>query len=873
MTNAASVTLVGRDLELRQAASVLDRVRTQHVATAVRIDGISGIGKTALVQEISRQARAAGWLTVFLAAHRIQKMLPYVVARKIVSGIVQELGDDGGRYTSGLDAEIAKSVRGDHSKEAIEESLLRLTEAVSLDRPIAIFLDDAHWADRESTELVDRLMQALADRPIVLFYTERGDQNEGRTFEFTDTSIALGELDRPSLELLARAVLKSASEEVIKTVAQHARGRALDVVTLAASVPDAATLTPERAAETLRALVARDLALLDAKAREFLQICSLISDPIEYALLKQLWSDDAELMAYIHACSGRYLRQEGDALHFIHAAVAQSIRETVPIEIPYRRRIMDALERLPERRFEDLERLVDQAAASGDRMREKTYLAELLRESERLQALPIVARALERIIVLTPFEAATSLPLYSKLSMTYNALARVDDTHRICSEALNFALAEGVSEGIGQLVASELFALFFRGDDVAFARTLEQFDRYLRSPEDRAQLSAVKLLVGLRNADDAAFNSARREFDALNLQNPLFETRFDIFDAWRLARNGDTEASLSAIHRSLEGLRVRDVAPVMRVMVDDGHAYMSFLAYGPGHPEVSAAIESLPKFHETRTYLSALSLLAQGNAADVLAYTSDVLIHYESFARRLILGAAAGSAALAGVALPGGLQKLVDADVTVALRGSVTGWLRPIAASASLLYAATDASLARTLLRKTIDVSRRPIEPMVLLIPLLLVRAAIALQDETALRQIEAGELAHNRDPWNTAHDALARLSARVALGRSVAADESGALVERFRTLGAPYFSLLAAELRSTARSMLPAPSGNKLSRREHEVAGLIAEGATNREIANRLVLSERTVESHVANILGKLDASSRAQVAAWYARHALTSA
>jgi predicted ATPase/DNA-binding CsgD family transcriptional regulator len=49
------------------------------------------------------------------------------------------------------------------------------------------------------------------------------------------------------------------------------------------------------------------------------------------------------------------------------------------------------------------------------------------------------------------------------------------------------------------------------------------------------------------------------------------------------------------------------------------------------------------------------------------------------------------------------------------------------------------------------------------------------------------------------------------------------------------------------------------------EVAALVAQGLTNREIATRLVISERTADNHVANILGKLGANTRVQVAAWY--------
>ncbi len=56
------------------------------------------------------------------------------------------------------------------------------------------------------------------------------------------------------------------------------------------------------------------------------------------------------------------------------------------------------------------------------------------------------------------------------------------------------------------------------------------------------------------------------------------------------------------------------------------------------------------------------------------------------------------------------------------------------------------------------------------------------------------------------------------------------------------------------------------LTAREREVAALVAEGLTNREIAERLVISERTAEYHVEQIRNKLGVRSRAQVAAWVA-------
>ncbi len=56
------------------------------------------------------------------------------------------------------------------------------------------------------------------------------------------------------------------------------------------------------------------------------------------------------------------------------------------------------------------------------------------------------------------------------------------------------------------------------------------------------------------------------------------------------------------------------------------------------------------------------------------------------------------------------------------------------------------------------------------------------------------------------------------------------------------------------------------LTKRERDIARLVAEGLPNREIAARLVIAKRTVETHIEHILAKLDFSSRVQIAAWAA-------
>ena len=67
-----------------------------------------------------------------------------------------------------------------------------------------------------------------------------------------------------------------------------------------------------------------------------------------------------------------------------------------------------------------------------------------------------------------------------------------------------------------------------------------------------------------------------------------------------------------------------------------------------------------------------------------------------------------------------------------------------------------------------------------------------------------------------------------------------------------------------SAAEPVRAGAGIELSRREREVAQLVARGLSNREIAQRLYLSERTVDNHVSHILDKLGFDSRVQIATW---------
>jgi LuxR family transcriptional regulator, maltose regulon positive regulatory protein len=132
--------------------------------------------------------------------------------------------------------------------------------------------------------------------------------------------------------------------------------------------------------------------------------------------------------------------------------------------------------------------------------------------------------------------------------------------------------------------------------------------------------------------------------------------------------------------------------------------------------------------------------------------------------------------------------------------------------------------------------------------------------------------------PFETGRVRLDLAATLSALGRTdQARREIEAAIADFRAMGADWerarAETMLGRLHKTNATLPPeamaGPLGG-LSRRELEVLALVAEGLTNRDIAERLVLSEHTVNRHVANILRKLGLASRAAAASLAGRYGL---
>ena len=125
--------------------------------------------------------------------------------------------------------------------------------------------------------------------------------------------------------------------------------------------------------------------------------------------------------------------------------------------------------------------------------------------------------------------------------------------------------------------------------------------------------------------------------------------------------------------------------------------------------------------------------------------------------------------------------------------------------------------------------------------------------------------------PFETARSRLDLARVLAALGRKDAAVQQARLAqEALQGMQAERDAQRAAELITELDGADSRQASTVLTPRELDVLKLIAQGLSNPEIAERLVLSEHTVHRHLANILAKLGLSSRAAAAAWGVRTGL---
>jgi DNA-binding CsgD family transcriptional regulator len=179
---------------------------------------------------------------------------------------------------------------------------------------------------------------------------------------------------------------------------------------------------------------------------------------------------------------------------------------------------------------------------------------------------------------------------------------------------------------------------------------------------------------------------------------------------------------------------------------------------------------------------------------------------------------------------------------------------------------APDPSSATSHYRKAVDFLRPSRDATLLPVALICQAGVLGRRDPAgALKVVAAASAIRARVGGEFAPFYRARLERIRAAGEAALGADADRLCAEGARLGVDDATALAF---GTATPRPPAPAG--LSARELEVAGLVAEGLSNKAIASRLQLSVRTVESHVRHALAKVMLANRTQLATWAREHSV---
>jgi DNA-binding CsgD family transcriptional regulator/tetratricopeptide (TPR) repeat protein len=184
---STEVPLVGRAEELGRVLAALERAQ-RGSGGALLLAGEAGIGKSRLATEALTLARQRGFVTLAGAAYPLQADLAYAPVLEALGPFLAGVEPgrlaallrglpDLGRLFAGLHLPPPEPL-GDAGLERTRlfEAVSRLVERAAAERPMALLVDDLHWADAASLELLHYLARGLGTRRVLLLGTYRLDE-------------------------------------------------------------------------------------------------------------------------------------------------------------------------------------------------------------------------------------------------------------------------------------------------------------------------------------------------------------------------------------------------------------------------------------------------------------------------------------------------------------------------------------------------------------------------------------------------------------------------------------------------------------------------------------------------------------------------
>jgi DNA-binding CsgD family transcriptional regulator len=940
--------LVGREREqdaLRQHLDVAFAGRGR----LVLVGGEAGIGKTALTEALGREAAERGALVLVGRCYDLSETPPYGPWVELFARYRR--ADDRpappGAFAHGT------TVGAVASQAELFQQVLDFFAALAARRPPVLVLDDAHWMDPASLDLLRFLARSLGDLPILAVATYRSDELSRRhplsallpllVREAGAGRLDLRPLDAGAVRALVAARYRLTDDDAARLVGYlqaRAEGNALFIGELLRALEEAGALDPVRehlgdlghigVPVLLKQVIEGRVSRLGEPMQRLLAAAAVVGHDVSFPVWRAVGGADEETLvgALERAAEAHLVVATDGGMRFAHALIREALYEGI---VPLRRarlhqRAAEALTALPD---PDPDALVHHLRQAHD-PRLGRWLAEagtrawlacafITAGARYEEALPLLDAADDAPRRYVALNRLLTVHLYSPASVEYGA------------EAVRLAEELGDPGGAAGALARLGDARAFNGDIAAGLAEQERalatlaaypharFEGYFKSvniaDSVRAALATSLAIVGrLREARALAWGGAvvYNGYYALAMCAGLLGEPEAARAAARALRDAVPASQFRSVGTSLVIELLYAVLPfhadeadlVRAVAAAATAAYAQLgeavLGFPPGFAEAGAllvrgewdeALAYLPQVRRNRHSVPAahappqygMVALARGDRALARELVAEMFPVGPGTAPgtlpyRYALGIQETAVALAldDGDLSAARAWLEAHDRWLAWGGAVLGQSEGRALWANYHRQTGDMAEASACAAEALACASRPRQPLALLAAFRLLgelAAEVGRPDEAVGHLQESLTLATACEaPYERALALLALAEVRATTG---AAEEAERLLRNVRDLCEPRGARPALDRAAALAARLAAapatpayPAG--LSPREVEVLGLVAQGLTNAQMAERLYLSPRTVEQHLRSVYNKLDVSSRAAAAAFAVAHGL---
>jgi DNA-binding CsgD family transcriptional regulator/tetratricopeptide (TPR) repeat protein len=832
--------LLERGEELDMLEEVVDALTTGQ-GCLVMIAGEAGIGKTSLVRTL-RERVAGGVEFVLSACEPLSVPVPLGPLRELV-----ELAG-AGDLEGGDQLVLAR----------------RVFDALKRVAPVVAAIEDVHWADPTTLDVLKLLARRVEQSPVAILVTYRDDEVAANP----ELRRLLGDLaTSPSV---ARIALSTLSDEAVAELARPAGVDPVQLVRVTGGNPFLVVESisaEQRPPATVRDAVLARAGRLSAETREVVEAAAVLGQRFEPEALDAISGGSEPAVEEALACG--VMVSEGSVLGFRHELIREAIENSIS---PFRRADLHA-------------RVVSALAEAGDhaRLAHHAELAGLLDDScrhailaaadaERVGAIREAHLQLSRALRLgsgLSRDERFELLVRATLAANFSSM-RLEDAVETAEEAIRLAddpIKEGRAQGA---LAWALWSLDRLSEaEQAAARAVA----VLEPTDEIAELArahATHIRMEATSFDPAAALSEAARALELAERAELSETKIDLEISIGLARGhlGEAEA-LEQLEHACRAAREAGLAiQTVRSFVNQVYIGAQLREHAFVEGKVREALELFDAY-QTRIpgwaieVFRARSLLDQGRWDEALAIASRT---HRDWSSEL-----AGAGVIRGLVAarrgePDAARSLEEAwDSLAGLpESSRHGMARLALVEAAWLRGDRGEALRITSEAIALPMTHRFARPAA---ELSLWAKRLGLDPAPPARAVEPVRLELEGD-WRRAVQAWRELQApyEAALA-ALPGDERAAreALTALKALGATAaIKAFARERaargvktpRGARRSTLAHPAG--LTRREQEVLQHLATGATNAAIAEALTVSERTVAHHVSAVLTKLGAANR---------------